>query len=136
MAGGGLTVGNSGVLNGTGVTLIITTGAYPFKAFNFSTGCKTKLSAPTTGDFKGIVMYQDPAAPSTPGSVFACAKTDTPEITGSIYLPNSSITFDGSDSDTTIEGTVLAYNVIVSGKINIISETSGNTAVQRLSLVQ
>ena len=136
IAGGGVTVGNSGTMIGEGVTLILTTGAYDFKAFDFSTGCKAKLTAPTSGPFKGIVMYQDPAAPSTPISTFACASDDPPEVTGTIYLPNSTIEFNGSNTNTTIEGAVLAYNVIVSGKINIVAETSGNTATQRLSLVQ
>jgi hypothetical protein len=136
MAGGGLTVGNSGTLIGNGVTLIVTTGSYAFKAFEFGTGCKVKLTAPTSGDFKGIVMYQDPAAPSTPGSTFACASDDYPEVTGSIYLPNSSILFNGSNTNTTIMGAVLASTVVVSGKINIVAETSGNTATQRLALVQ
>ena len=136
LAGGGLTVGNSGQINGTGVTLINTTGTYAFKPFDFGTGCKAKLSAPTSGAWKGIVMFQDPAAPATPGSTFACASDDPPELTGAVYLPNSSITFNGSNAGTEILGAVIALKVNVSGKVSIINDTSGNSAIKRLSLVQ
>jgi hypothetical protein len=136
MAGGGLTVGNSGAIYGDGVTIIVTTGSYPFKAFQFGTGCKAKLIAPSSGAYKGIVMFQDPASPPTPTSTFACASDDEPEIVGSIYLPGSSIEFNGSNTMTTIQGAVIANQVIVSGKINIESDTSGNSAVQRLALVR
>ena len=136
LAGGGLTVGNSGRVNGTGVTLINTTGTYAFKPFDFGTGCKAKLSAPTSGAWKGILMFQDPAAPASPGSTFACASDNPPELTGAIYLPNSTITFDGSNSGTEILGAVIALKVNVSGKITISNDTSGNSATKRLSLVQ
>ncbi len=136
IAGGGLTVTNSGVINGTGVTFVITTGAYAFKGLDFGNGCKAKLSAPTSGDFKGILVFQDPAAPSTPGSTFACSSTSAPELQGTLYLPNSSITFDGSDANTQIMGAVIANTVVVSGKIEIVNDVSGNSALKRLSLVQ
>jgi hypothetical protein len=50
MNGGGLTVATSGVILGTGVTLVNTMDAtHAYGAFNFGTGCKATLSAPTTG---------------------------------------------------------------------------------------
>ncbi|MEO8575984.1 MAG: hypothetical protein ABI556_04755 [Gemmatimonadales bacterium] len=136
MAGGGLSVTNSAVINGTEVTIINTTGAYAFKPFNFGNGCKAKLTASTSGAFKGILFFQDPAAPSTPSSVFACSSDTPPELTGAIYLPNSSITFNGSNSGTQVLGSVIALKVVVSGKITIINDTSSGSALKRLSLVQ
>lgn len=136
IAGGGLTVTNSGAINGTGVTFVLTTGTSAFKGLDFGNGCKAKLSAPTSGSLKGILVFQDPAAPSIPGSTFACSSTSAPELQGTLYLPNSSITFDGSDANTQIMGAVIANKVIVSGKINIVNDVSGNSALKRLSLVQ
>ena len=136
LAGGGLTVESGGEIVGDGVTIINTTGSYAFKPFDFGTGCKARLTAPTSGTWKGIVLYQDPAAPSTPSSTFACASDDGNELTGTLYLPNSTITFDGSNSGTSILGSVIALQVIVSGKVDIINDTSGNNAAKRLSLVQ
>ncbi|HEX2721507.1 MAG TPA: pilus assembly protein TadG-related protein [Gemmatimonadaceae bacterium] len=137
LAGGGLSVTNSGRINGTGVTLINTTGPFAFQPFTFGSGCKSDLRAPTSGAFSGIVMFQDPAAPSTPGSTFACSSDNgDPELTGTVYLPNSSIDFDGSNSSTTILGAVIARQVIVGANLTVIADTSGNNAVKRLSLVQ
>ena len=136
IAGGGLTVNNSGVINGSGVTIVLTTGTSAFKGLDFGTGCKAKLSAPTSGALKGILVFQDPAAPSTPTSTFACSSTSPPELQGTIYLPNSSITFNGSDANTQIMGAVIANKVIISGKINIVNDITGNSALKYLSLVQ
>lgn len=136
LAGGGLTVTNSGRINGTEVTLINTTGSYAFKPFTFGTGCKAKLSAPTSGTYEGILLFQDPAAPSTPNNVFACASDNPPELTGTVYMPNSTMEFNGSNVGTEIRGAVIASRVIVSGKISILNDISGNSAAKRLSLVQ
>ena len=136
MAGGGLTVETSGVINGTGVTLINTTGSYAFKPFYFGLGCKAKLSAPTSGNFKGILMFQDPSAPSTPNNIFACAATSNPELTGALYFPNSTFEFGGSDANTQVMGSVIANKVLIGGKIEIINDTTSGNVLKRLSLVQ
>ena len=139
MAGGGITVTNSGRMFGTGVTLINTVGPGglgTFKPIIFGNGCKTTLTAPTSGYFKGILFFQDPAAPATPTNVFACSSDAPPELTGALYFPNSTITFNGSNSSTQVVGMVVAKQVIVSGKISILNDISGNSAAKRLSLVQ
>jgi len=136
---GGLEVRNSGVINGTGVMFYNTFDAtYPYKPFVFAQGCKAKLSAPTAGDYTGILMYQDPAAVLAPGdkNIFACAATVPPELTGSLYFPTQSIEFNGSDANTQILGSVIAKQVIIGGKIEILNQTTGSTALKRLSLVQ
>ena len=137
MAGGGLTVETSGIILGTGVTLINTISAsYAFAPFDFGNGCKATLRAPTAGDWNGILMYGDPAGPTNAINTFACSSDDTPELIGALYFPNQTIFFNGSNTLTDITGAVIAKNVDVSAKVVITNDTSGSTALHRLSLVE
>jgi hypothetical protein len=134
---GGLEVGNSGQVFGDGVTLYNTfDGTYPYKVFDFGTGCKAKLSAPTTGTYKGILMLQDPNAPADLVNTFACSSDSPPELTGTLYFPTQTFFFDGSNTTTQITGSVIAKNVVVSGKVQVNNETTVNTALQRFALVE
>lgn len=136
IAGGGINIANGGTIIGTGVTLINTVdGAYSPAPFYFGQGCKMKLSAPTSGDWKGVLMYGDPAGGALTHTI-ACSSDDDPELTGALYFPTQSVYFIGSNSGTTVQGTVIAASVQVKGKLNVVSETSGNTAVLRPSLVE
>jgi hypothetical protein len=134
---GGLTVGNSGRVFGAGVTLVNTfDGTYPYKPFNFGTGCKAQLSAPTSGALKGILMFQDPAAPADVINTFACSSDTPPELQGTLYFPTQTFFFNGSNTTTQITGSVIAKNVVVSGKVQVNNENTANSAVQRFSLVE
>lgn len=138
-AGGGFVIETGGIINGNGVTLINTidpvTGS-TFAPFYFGKGCKATLKAPSTGAYAGIVMYGDPAGPSGAINTFACSSDSPPELTGALYFPTQTIFFDGSNTTTEIMGAVIAKNVDVSGKISITNDTSGSSAVHRLSLVE
>jgi hypothetical protein len=138
-AGGGVHIANGGELVGAGVTLVNTidpAGVYAFGVISFGNGCKTTLSAPTSGALKGIVMFGDPAGPANAVNSFACASDNPPELTGTLYFPTQTMLFDGSNSATAIVGSVIAKNVDVSGKITVLNEISGNTAIQRFTLVE
>jgi len=136
-AGGGVHIASGGQLFGYGVTLVNTiSGSYAFGPIDFGTGCKAQLSAPTSGDLKGIVMFQDPAAPADVVNTFACSSDTPPELTGTLYFPTQQILFNGSNTATQITGTVIAKKVVISGKIQVNNETSGNSANQRFTLVE
>lgn len=138
-AGGGFEIQTGGIIRGNGVTLINTTDPVTgtlFKPFYFGNGCKATLRASTSGAYSGILMYGDPAGPADAINTFACSSDDSPELTGALYFPNQTIFFNGSNTTTEITGAVIAKNVDVSGKIAITNDTSGSTAVHRLSLVE
>ncbi len=135
--GGGVHIANGGTLLGTGVTLINSFNiTYAYAPIDFGNGCKTKLSAPTSGDFKGIIMFQDPAAPADVVNTFACSSDDPPELTGSLYFPTQTISFNGSNSGTQIYGSVIAKNVQISGKVDVVSDLSSTSTLQRFALVE
>jgi hypothetical protein len=139
MAGGGMTVGKSGSLIGTGVTIVTTLdplGVYLPGGISFSTGCKAKLVAPSADPFRGVLFYGDPAMPSDTENTFACASDQSPELTGIMYFPNQTLTFDGSNSGTEINGSVIASKVVSSGKVTIQSDLSGTSVNRRPTLVE
>lgn len=53
------------------------------------------VRAPTTGDWRGIAMYQDPAL-SSGVDIKEAGNTPTWMITGLVYLPKASVTFSGA----------------------------------------
>jgi hypothetical protein len=136
-AGGGVHIANGGSLFGSGVTLFNTiSGSFAFAPIDFGTGCKAQLSAPTSGDLKGIVMLQDPAAPADVVNTFACSSDTPPELTGTLYFPTQEILFNGSNTATQITGTVIAKKVVISGKVQVNNDTSSNSTLERFTLVE
>jgi hypothetical protein len=53
------------------------------------------ISAPTTGAWKGVAIYQDPSLTSGI-DVSAAGNSPTWDITGLVYLPHASVTFSGA----------------------------------------
>ena len=77
-------------------------------SMNQTTGNPTiQLSAPTTGTYAGILIYQDPL--NTNPSAFG--GTTGSFWTGAIYAPKSDLTFFGNTSGTSY-GIVVANSLI------------------------
>ena len=55
------------------------------------------IAAPTSGNWSGVAMYQDPALTSGI-DISAAGNSPTWNITGLVYLPHSSVTFSGAVS--------------------------------------
>jgi Flp pilus assembly protein TadG len=94
---------NGHTLTGTGVTLIFTG---PNVGTNFSpshtppTGGTLNISAPTSGTWSGVAIYQDPALTSGIDWTSAGSSLNW-DITGLIYMPNSNILFSGTINKAT-----------------------------------
>jgi hypothetical protein len=80
--GGGLTVVFSGTNNGS--YQHIPTG-----------GGTLNITAPTSGNWKGVAIYQDPALNNNV-DISAAGNASTRNITGLVYLPHSSVTLSGA----------------------------------------
>ena len=115
IAGGGLTVTNSAQIQGYGVTIILTNGQgstpVPYAPYDFGNGCKSDLRAPASGAFAGILFMQDPAVTGNYTNTFACSN-DFP-LVGTIYLPTQKAYFGGSNSDSQVDGSVVAKTIEV-----------------------
>lgn len=94
----------NGQLDTNGFTLQTAAGSALTIIFSGSAGSYTHaptgggtldFPAPTSGTWKGIAIYQDPAL-TTGVDISAAGNSPTWDITGVVYLPHSSVTFSGA----------------------------------------
>ena len=142
LRGGGLT---GGEIVGYGVTIINANGpgndVSAFRPITFGNSCLHLLTAPTSGPYKGIVIFVDPAGPSSgPNSINTfCGMGGDPDILGIIYMPNQTFDLGNSNGKLTVTGLIIAKNITGQnggGKFWVNLDTSGNSAPKRLSLVE
>jgi Flp pilus assembly protein TadG len=88
----GFTISTS---NGSGLTVVFS-GSNSGSYTHAPTGGGTlDIAAPTSGPWSGVALYQDPKL--TNGvDISAAGNTPAWDITGMVYLPNSSVTFSGA----------------------------------------
>jgi Flp pilus assembly protein TadG len=86
---------NGFTLSGTGLTVVFTGtngGGYQ----HIPTGGGTlDITAPTSGAWSGVAIYQDPNL-NTNVNISAAGNTPTWDISGMVYLPHSSVTLSGA----------------------------------------
>ncbi len=110
VVGGSLTINASANITGTGVTFVLTgntLGQTGYATASINGGSSVALSAPTSGSYGGMVVFQDRNAPfssnSTCGNGNAQNKINGGSgqlITGALYFPNQSVCFNGNSSTT------------------------------------
>jgi hypothetical protein len=111
MKGGGLTFSGGARVTGDGVMFYNTYAAgYPFAPFIFDNGTFETLTAPTTGPYAGILLYQDPTVVSAAAGSFAGGNKAT--LTGALYFPNAALSFSN--------GVGAAYTIIVADSISFV----------------
>jgi Flp pilus assembly protein TadG len=107
---------NGFTLSGSNLTIIFsgTGGNYTHAPTG---GGTLDISAPTSGTWSGVAMYQDPAL--TQGvDIAAAGSTPTWDISGLVYLPKSSVTLSGavSKSSTGVNCfELIADNITING---------------------
>jgi hypothetical protein len=88
MKGGGFTVANGVAVTGEGVMVYVENGN---GSFNIQGGANIKFSPPTTGDYAGIMFYQDRNSTKD----FNIANGTSTRITGTVYAPGAKLIFAG-----------------------------------------
>lgn len=119
--GGGLTIQNSSTATGSGVTFFntaykTTNGAYTgtYGKFMLSDSIvSVNFSAPTSGQFDGMLFYQDPNIPVGSAASQIQAKANT-ILQGTIYLPTTAITYTGESTTGEVVGFVV-YDLTMNG---------------------
>ena len=84
---------------GSGLTIVFTGAASNGNYQHYPIGSGTlDIAAPTSGTWKGMALYQDPNLVDTGGNLDISYAGNNPtwDITGMVYLPNSSVTFSGT----------------------------------------
>ena len=123
MQGGGFSVTGQGTVRGTGVT-IINAPAGPGDTISVSGQGSLSLTAPTSGPFRGVVLFQDPRS-SNPIQFTDQASVT---LTGVAYVPAALVSLDGFANVTinpgpgtaaqpSILGALIAYDLKVDGAV-------------------
>ncbi len=86
------------------------------------------IAAPTSGPWKGMALYQDPSQTvSANVDISYAGNTPAWDITGMIYLPNSSVTFSGAvnkASNGLLCFGMVVKNITINGTANIFANDS------------
>ena len=119
LEGGGLQVQNLATLAGIGVTMYNTQGAFPAGPISISSLGKVVLTAPLSGTYQGISVFQDRAL-TQPISVSGAG---TMAFTGTVYAVGADVALDSlvSLGIDTLGGAYICNTLHVSGigSINI-----------------
>jgi hypothetical protein len=109
MKGGGLTFAGGAQITGTGVMFYNTYGGgYSYGGINFNNGTTETLTAPTTGTYAGILIFQDPTVVGGAASSLAGGTNAT--LTGALYFPTTALAFSN--------GASAAYTIIVADSVS------------------
>ncbi len=110
----GLLFAGGSTVTGDGVTLILTGGAKAAIA-----GTSTlNLSAPTGGDYAGVLIFQDPNSPDGGGpNKINGDSTDT--FKGALYFPNQLLEFSGTAGLQSSCMQIIARNLVFTGDVQV-----------------
>ena len=121
MNGGTLDFGSQAVVNGSGITFILTYSdpvGHPDRVaqLNINGGATLNLSAPDSGTYAGVLMYQDRRAEY--GSSHLNGNSSS-FLRGGIYFPNRQLIFNGNAGMSTQCVQLVARRLRFSGNSNI-----------------
>src|SRR5579871_278147 len=121
---------NGYTLQGSNLTIVFS-GANNASYQHIPSGGGTiDISAPTSGDWSGVAIYQDPSL-TTNVDISAAGNSPTWDITGLVYLPHSSVTFSGAVNKSTNGLScfdLVVDNITINGTGSILSEGQCNQA--------
>lgn len=126
----GLTINDGATAAGTGLTFYNTQGGQPGAPGQIDIEClatsgNVSLSAPTSGTYKGILLYQDPNN-TFDAVVDGQGGTTATVINGAIYLPGNSGTTSDPQLGYYYSNTSSQYQIIISKDVCLPNPNNGN----------
>ena len=132
-SGGSLDVGSQAVVNAPGVVFILTTTSTDYSKVarvNMNGGAQLNLTAPTSGTYAGIMMYQDRRATSNLSNIVNGNSSSVYQ--GALYFPQQSLTFSGTTGMNTNCMQMVARQVTFTGNsaiTNVCPSGSGSSSI-------
>jgi Flp pilus assembly protein TadG len=117
ISGGTLHFESGGNRGGSGVVFYLTNGA----SVSIDNGANISLSAPTSGTYNGILIYQD-ASDSSTLSIQGGASTT---MNGALLAPNAAITL-GNGSGSSITAAIVAQSLTMNGGGTLTASATAN----------
>jgi hypothetical protein len=125
MAGGGLTIRGGGTIKGDGVTIFNTSsGSSSFAPIDMAGGATAKLTAPTTGTYKGIIFFGDRTI--TSGKANQITSNSDSYYTGTLYFPSQTLTYIGSAMLDNQKMLIIADTVEFQGNVKVTALTAND----------
>jgi Flp pilus assembly protein TadG len=126
--GSSVKFGAQAEIYGTGVTIILTStnaGSDPssIATFDMNGGATVNLSAPTTGTYAGVLIYQDRRALDS--GTNKINGNSSSKYQGAIYMPTQEVEFSGTAGMNTKCLQLVARRVKFTGNSNILNVTNG-----------
>ncbi len=120
--GGDFLVTGSSTLIGDEITFFLTGSGTDYATVKFAGGTIADLSAPTDGDYEGILFYQDSSAPSFQGATLIdnqfLGGSDM-ELTGALYFPAQDLVYTGGSTIGSTCLQIIARKVTFTGNGSI-----------------
>lgn len=132
--GAGVNLAGNSSLNGSGVFIFLTTSSYPSSGgacptttFKLTGNNASSLTPPTTGTYKGMLIYQDPACT---GDV-TIGGNGAITTTGTIYAPTATVEGNGNNSSVAVSQ-IVAKRVDAGNADFAITYSTAATALPRV----
>lgn len=93
--GGDFEIRANAKVTGIGVTIVLLNAASTDPKITLNGGADIKLTAPTSGDYAGILFFQERGSSGSPNTFNGNAQTD---LTGMLYLPSTTLRFLGNNT--------------------------------------
>ena len=116
---GSFKLNSKDVLSGTGVTIVMESGD-----IDWNGGAKINLSAPTSGDLAGLLIY----APMSNTNTMKFNGNGHSTLTGTIFMPAASLVYNGTGNTNPSHVQIIGYTVELTGAntMNVIYQDSDN----------
>jgi hypothetical protein len=133
---GGFSTGNSAIVDANGpVTIFMTAPSGSNAAFVIGGASRVTLSAPSSGPYRGILIYQDPDHPGTTTSSIGNSASLT--ATGTFYVPKTALSMSGAIS--TGQVAIVAKDLTVANSATFQQDLTGDStglAIPSVALIQ
>lgn len=132
--GGDFTTNASANLVAAGVTIVMTGVGTAIGQVNMNGGTDVRMSAPTSGPYKGVLFFKDRDAPSSFNDTFNGGASGS--FLGAIYMPSQTVTLSGNSSFTTDCLQIVARTVVMTGNTKITNNCPVGSAADSFSGTQ
>ena len=129
LMGGGLNVSGASILKGSGVTFFLTKGlGYNYGPLAVSSAVVATLSAPISGPYSGILIYQDRSI-GTGQAANTFTGSSASSLSGVLYFPTTALTLSGAESGSNCL-ILIADTISLTGAAALGNGCSGGSPLQ------
>lgn len=138
---GGLSISSQAVVNGTGVTIILTSSnpgnSSTIAGMHINGGATINLTAPTSGTYAGVLIYQDRRA-AVMGDRVHLNGNSSSRLQGAVYVPRNEILMNGTTNMNTNCLQLIGYRLTFTGnsRINNVCPAMSNAGAFRGNIVR